>query len=39
MHAMVRLAQYRTYLGKSWLKAENTTSARIDVEIPLLVQI
>jgi hypothetical protein len=39
VHAMVRLAQYRFYLGKSWLMAENTTSAVFDVEIAFLIQI
>ena len=39
VHAMVRLAQYRLYLGKSWFKAENTTSGRFDVEIAFLIQI
>jgi hypothetical protein len=39
VHAMVRLAQYRFYLGKSWFKAENTTFARFDVEIAFLIQI
>ena len=33
MHAMVRLAQYRPYLGKRWFKAKNTTPARFDAEI------
>jgi len=36
---MVRLAQYRFYLGKSWFKAKNTTSGRFDVEIAFLIQI
>ncbi len=39
MHAMVRLAQYRPYLGKSWFKAKNTTSGRFDVENAFLNQI
>jgi len=38
MHAIVRLAQYRPYLGKSWFKAENTTSGRFDVENAVFMQ-
>ena len=39
MHAMVRLAQYRSYLGKSWFKAKNTTSWRFDIKVAFLIQI
>ena len=39
MHAMVRLAQYRPYLGKSSFMSKNTTSGRFDVEIAFLIQI
>jgi hypothetical protein len=39
VHAMVRLAQYRLYLGKSWFMSKNTTSGKFDIEIAFLIEI